>query len=652
MIRPQDVTVALYARVSSEQQTEAGTIASQVAAVKQRVVDDGFTVTEERCFIDDGYSGATLVRPALERLRDLVAAGAIDRLYVHCPDRLARKYAYQVLLVDEFHRSGVEMVFLDHEQGYTPEQELLLQVQGMVAEYERAKILERSRRGKRHAARQGAVSVLSKAPYGYRYVRVDEGGGQAAYQIIPEEAQVVQQMFEWVGHERLSLSEVCRRLQQQGIPTRTGKTHWNRTTVWGMLQNPAYKGTAAFGRTQSGPWRPPLRPQRGHPEHPKQAVSLSPVPAEQWIYIPVPALVSEALFESVQEQLEENRKRHRRRPPGPRYLLQGLLVCRHCGYAWCGTTVTHQTAPGTRHYAYYRCTGRIPRYKGDPRCCDTLPVRADHLERAVWEDLSTLLIDPHHLEQEYQRRLTDKEKESRASTREQLQTQIQKVKRGMARLVDAYTEELIDRQEFEPRIRQARQRLEKLHEQAQAQTDAETQYKELKVIIGSLQEFAHRIQGGLQEADWATRRQLIQTLVKQVEVGQKEVHIVYRVNPPPFVEPPEKGGLQDCSGRNCLGVVQFPGESFLRAYAPGGPAAEDTGHFQYRSGESIYRRSVHLGAEKGRHPHQHGWPGALLRQYLRGTAVAIRQIRRHLPQGVRQCPSLDGGPRRLLSSIQ
>jgi site-specific DNA recombinase len=109
----------------------------------------------------------------------MVAFGSIDRLYVHSPDRLSRKYAYQVLLCDEFQRAGVEVVFLNRALGQTPEDDLLLQVQGMVAEYERAKILERSRRGKRHKAQTGQISVLSGAPYGYRYISVYEGSGEA-----------------------------------------------------------------------------------------------------------------------------------------------------------------------------------------------------------------------------------------------------------------------------------------------------------------------------------------------------------------------------------------------------------------------------------------------------------------------------------------
>src|SRR5215217_1516234 len=219
----QPLHAAIYARVSSDQQTADNTIASQLAALETRLTQEGLRVAPEHRFVDEGYSGATLVRPALERLRDAAAAGLLDRVYVHSPDRLARRYAYQVLLIDEFRRAGVEVVFLNRAIGLSPEDYLLLQVQGMVAEYERAKILERSRRGKRHAARQGAVSVLSGAPYGYRYVGKHEGGGVARYAIDEAEAPAVRLMFQWIGHDRISIGEVCRRLRQHGFLTRSGK---------------------------------------------------------------------------------------------------------------------------------------------------------------------------------------------------------------------------------------------------------------------------------------------------------------------------------------------------------------------------------------------------------------------------------------------
>src|SRR5918997_2459327 len=264
------IQAASYARVSSEQQAEANTVASQIAALQTRVAEDGLALPQERQFVDEGYSGATLIRPALERLRDLIAAGGVDRLYVHSPDRLARKYAYQVLLIDEFQRAGVEVVFLNRELGRTPEDELLLQVQGMVAEYERAKILERSRRGKRHAAHTGQVSVLSTAPYGYRYLRKQDSGGAGRFEIMLEEARVVRQIFAWIGRDRLSIGEVVRRLTAAGEQTRTGKTVWDRKTVWGMLKNPAYMGQAAFGKTRSAPIQPRLRAQRGRSLQPRR----------------------------------------------------------------------------------------------------------------------------------------------------------------------------------------------------------------------------------------------------------------------------------------------------------------------------------------------------------------------------------------------
>ena len=537
---------AIYARVSSEQQAEAGTIASQVAALEQRLQADGLTLDVELRFSDEGYSGSTLVRPALERLRDAAATGAIDRLYVHSPDRLARKYAYQVLLVDEFQRCGVELIFLNRELGRSPEDDLLLQVQGMVAEYERAKILERSRRGKRHAAQRGSVNVLSGAPYGYRYISKWEGGGTARYEVVLEEARVVRQMFTWVGQERCALAEVCRRLCQQGTVSPKGKSTWDRTTVWGILKNPAYLGTARYGKTQIGPRRLRPRPPRNSTEQPRRAYSIYES-ADGGIAIEVPALVDDALFGAVAEQLAENRQRARQRRRGARYLLQGLLVCKQCGYALYGKPVSPAAAKGKkRHYAYYRCLGTDAYRFGGQRVCCNKQVRTDALEEAVWKDVCALLNDPAKVAQEYQRRLQGKSTGPGKQQDASLTKLIQKVKRGIARLIDAYEGGLLDKSEFEPRIRAAKERLAKLEMEAQAQADDEAQEQELRLVIGQLQEFAERLTSGLTEADWNTRREIIRALVKRVEVDTEAVRVVYRVSPSPFVDGPAGGILQDC----------------------------------------------------------------------------------------------------------
>ena len=251
-----DLRVGNYGRVSGDKQAKDGTIASQLKAIRDRVTSDGLECDPELCFVDDGYTGDTLIRPGLERLRDQAAAGVIDRLYILDPDRISRKYAYQVLILEELTRCGVEVVFLRNPPGHGPEENLLLQVQGMIAEYERAKIMERCRRGKQYAARHGSVNVLSGARYGYRYVSKHEGDGAARYQVVAGEARIVRKIFEWVGQERCSIGEVCRRLQRDGVPTRTGKSAWDRSVIWSYLRNPAYKGTAGFGKTRAGALKP------------------------------------------------------------------------------------------------------------------------------------------------------------------------------------------------------------------------------------------------------------------------------------------------------------------------------------------------------------------------------------------------------------
>ena len=202
-------------------------------------------------FEDEGFSGATLTRPALERLRDRAAEGAFEVLLCHAPDRLARRYAYQVLLLEELARQGVEVVFAkDPDRGGSPEDELLRQFQGMIAEYERAQIAERTRRGKLHRARGGSVAVMSGAPYGYRHVKRSERM-EGFWEIDETQAQIVREVFDRYVAEGVSIGELARWLTDRGIPTRTGKQVWDRSTIWAMLRNPAYRGQAAFGKTKT-----------------------------------------------------------------------------------------------------------------------------------------------------------------------------------------------------------------------------------------------------------------------------------------------------------------------------------------------------------------------------------------------------------------
>ena len=538
------VNVALYARVSSQRQAQELTIQSQVAALRQRIEEDGGVVDEALCFLDEGYSGSTLQRPALERLRDVAYCGGIDRLYVHSSDRLARRYAYQVLLLDELQKQGVEVVFLNHDpRNQSPEGNLLLQMQGMIAEYERAKILERTRRGRRYAARQGRVSVLGHAPYGYRYVSKHEGDGEARFDVVLDEARVVREMFTWAGVEGLSLGEVVGRLAERGVGTATGKACWDRATVRGILTHPAYTGSAKYPRSRLLPRKPGHRPKRGDPSIPRQEKVPSPTSPDEQYAIAVPAIVSPELFAAVAERLEENRRRYRHQKQGAEFLLSGLLVCHCCGSAYCGRRLKrrHGSAP----YSYYRCLG-TDKYRHDGEAiCSNGSLNGDHLEPAVWSDVCSLLNDPERLRRECQRRLDQSPGEDVAMPH--LEKSLAQLKRRVGRLIDAYENGWLDKSDFEPRIRHVRERLAREENAfAQRQRDRASE-EELRLLVGQFETFAQHIADGLEQADFDTKRKLLRLLIHRIEVDQAEIRIVYKVQPHPFVPSPAKRGvLQDC----------------------------------------------------------------------------------------------------------
>jgi site-specific DNA recombinase len=533
---------ALYARVSSEQGARDLTIQSQVDVLRRRIAEDGLRVDEELCFLDEGYSGHTLIRPALEKLRDVIHCGGIDRLYVHSPDRLTRNYAYQVVLLEEFQKCDVEVIFLnDIQEQRSSEGKLLLQMQGIIAEYERAKILERTRRGRRFAARQGKVSVLGNAPYGYRYITRQEGDGEARFEIVSEQAGVVQEIFAWVAVEGLSLGEVVSRLGERGVPSPTGKTYWDRATIRGILRQSAYTGTAKYGKTRLFPRKNPHRPKRGAPAIPRRAkVAQATLPSEQED-ISVPALIDMDLFTAAAVKLEENRKRYREQKKGTEFLLSGLLVCRRCGSAFCGRRHYFHKV----EYVYYRCLGTDKCRHGGEVVCANKSV-SGCVEEVVWSDLCDLLKDPERLRRELERRLDESRDQNGNGAH--LQKSITQLKRRIGRLIDAYENGWLDKVEFEPRIRLTKERL--IHEEemrAQQQRDT-SNGEELRLLFGEFAAFAQQMTEGLEQADFAIRRKLLRMLVNRIEVDQDEVCIVYKVQPRPFAQSPENSGafLQHC----------------------------------------------------------------------------------------------------------
>ena len=529
--------VAIYARVSSQRQADEATIQSQVAALESRVTADGVRLEPELHFLDEGYSGATLQRPALERLRDLIHAGGVERLYVHSPDRLARKFVLQVVLLEEFARQHVDVVFLNSPKAdASPESNLLLHIQGMFAEYERAKILERTRRGRRFSARQGRVSVLGHAPYGYRYVSKHEGDGEARYEVVEDEARLVRDLFRWVGLEGLSLGAMVRRLAEQGVPTRTGQARWDTATLRGMLLNPAYHGEARWGKTRMEPRPPNGRPGRGQPEIPRRDKVARPTAVQDQERIAVPALVGKDLFDAVGERLAENRRHQRERASGATYLLSGLLVCGQCGAAYCA----RRTSKKTGRHVYYRCLGTDRYRHGGEVFCQNKGVPGT-LESEVWTDVCELLENPERMRKELDRR---QKPEPVRGDEQAMKNSIARLKRQLARILEMYETGYLEKEDFTTRVQRVKERLSREEEAYRERAQAKELASDQATLLADFESFANRLKTGLKTMDLAMKRKILQLLIKRIEVGTDQVQVVYKVQPHPFALSPKGGDLQ------------------------------------------------------------------------------------------------------------
>ena len=518
-------SAAIYARVSSARQKKDETIGSQTAALRAHAEQLGLDVPEEWVFEDEGHSGATLVRPALERLRDLVAGVGIDVVLCYSPDRLARKFAYQALLIEEFTRAGTRVEFVKGPRGDSPEDQLLVQFQGMFAEYEKAQIMERYRRGKTHRAQTGSINVLSGAPFGYRYVRKSAHAG-AAYEIVEHEAALVAELFRRYADDGASIAELARWLSDSGVPTRTGKHRWDRSVIWGMLRNPAYAGRAMFGKTMVVHESPGLnRVARLQGRATPRASKTVDRPVAEWTEIPVPAIVSEDTFARVAQRLADNKRFAARNSRNPS-LLQGMAACAACGYGYYRTS----TRTTNKKIHYYRCLGSDDyRYEAG-RVCANKPVRADYLDTVVWDHITALLADPALIRAEIDKRLEGaRAADPAARERQRLEAALAKAVNGITRMIEAFGEQLITIDELRARMPDLRARETNLRNQIQA-LDAQLADREAYLALAAdLEGFLTQLHARAETSTLDERRRVLKLLVKDVLIGPEKITIRHRI---------------------------------------------------------------------------------------------------------------------------
>jgi site-specific DNA recombinase len=518
-------SAAIYARVSSARQKKDETIGSQTAALREHAAQARLEVPAEWIFEDEGHSGATLVRPALEALRDLAAQGCVDVVLVYSPDRLARKFAYQALLLEEFARAGVRVEFVKGPRGDSPEDQLLIQFQGMFAEYEKAQLMERYRRGKAHRARCGSVNVLGGAPFGYRYVSKTADSG-ASYEIVDHEAVIAAELFRRYTDDGASIADLTRWLTSENVPTRTGKARWDRSVVWGMLRNPAYAGTAVFGKTQVLQESPGLnRRARLEGRSVPRASKTVDRPREEWIEIPVPAIVTAGTFQRAAQRLADNKRYAARNTKVPS-LLQGLAACSACGYGYYRTSARTTS----RKIYYYRCPGSDDyRYEGG-RVCGNKPVRADYLDTVVWDHITGLLADPALIRDEISKRLeVARTSDPVTSQRTRLQAALAKAAASVTAMIEAYSEQLITIDELRARMPHLRARETNLRGQLDA-VDAQAADRDAYLkLADDLEGFLAQLHGNAATATVEDRQRVLRLLVKDILIGPEKITIRHRI---------------------------------------------------------------------------------------------------------------------------
>jgi site-specific DNA recombinase len=508
-------SAALYARVSTTQQEKEATIESQIATLQEYASQQGYEISPDHQFIDQAVSGARLDRPGLDRLRDLAGEQHFQVVLCLSPDRLARQYVYQRVVLDELATVGVEMIFLSQpEAADTPQAELMLGLQGLFAEYERAVIAERMRRGRLHRLKTGQL-MPNNPPYGYRYLPLGQPGG-GKWHLVPHQAEVVREIFS-LYHSGQRVADIVRHLNQAAIPSPKGK-RWGSSTVRHILRDSSYRGQAYYNRKQTLQHAvgQPRKFGRGHLKEPRYQLR----PNEDWITIEVPAIISEQLWQDVQDMVDQNKRFSPRHNHKHTYLLRGLLTCGICGYTLVGRTARDRQT----YYCKYGGGQHRPPDIPVHRCA----IAATEIEPLVWNALSDLLQQPDRLTAAW-RNLIQAGDAPDTSNLNYLQRHLKKLEKQWQRLLDLYQDGLIEKQNLahrkstlETEKQQIAQRLEQLnqkHQRQQYETD----------LILTCQDFAKRVEAALASPSFVLKQDVIRLLIEQIVVHDDSIvihHIV------------------------------------------------------------------------------------------------------------------------------
>jgi site-specific DNA recombinase len=496
------MNIAIYARVSSETQAKDGTIDSQIEALREFAKAQNLTIVQE-C-IDDGYSGTDLNRPGLDRLRDLAQDGLIEGVLVLSPDRLSRKQAHQIILLEEFKKRNIQVLFTNQKSGDTPEDNLMIQIQGAVSEYERTKIADRTRRGTKHAVKNGQV-MGNFAPYGYRFVP-KHGDAIAHWEFNSEEAEIVRMIFDLYVNKKMNGIDIARHLGENGISTRSGAKWWG-SVIYVILKNETYLGTAYMFKNKSvEPNKSPkVKKYRRRKNTAKEAR-----PREDWIGIPVTQIIERKLWEAAQRQIKQNAYSSRRNNNKHNYLLRGLVVCGLCGSVASGYVSNKNT--------YYSCGAKRNKNIHTKPHDENVIVKHPDFDSRVWSGLVELLDDPENLKAQLEKRLGNHGNSIPVENDvfDNEEKALEKLTTQEKRILDAYREGVIgldELKEQKTKIAAKREAMEARKKPVQSHLESPGQQE---ITLDMLGDVSARFKRTMAKADFCTREKLINNLVNSI----------------------------------------------------------------------------------------------------------------------------------------
>lgn len=480
-------SAALYARVSSKAQAEHGhSLGTQISACKDKAVELGAENIKE--YIDDGYSGAYLERPALDSLRDAIHDKIHDAVIVFDPDRLSRNLAHQLLLTEEFEKRGAKLVFVSTEIQDTPEGRMLYQMRGVFAAYEREKFRERSMRGRRSMAKKGLV-VQDSYVYGYDFDKENR-----RYVINEAEAKIIRLIFQlYLSQEVGGLNKISQYLNIHNVPSPQGKL-WHISAVRDILMRRMYIGEFYAGRyyhTKTDATHE-VRIQR---------------PQSEWIKIEVPAIVTEEEIEKAAVLLEEHKKviyNHYATAP---VILSGLLYCEKCHHR-CFVKHGRLNPDGSRA-RYYHCR-KADRFGKMPDC-NARMLPTELLDDLVWQAVEEICQSKTRLVQYIgEHRRSGRPKKVRINPAKEIQAKLSRLATERKTVMQWYSKNLIEQSEATEKLQSIRQQEEALKEKLATVKDTDGEERktlDAEDICREVRECA---------ADYESRRRVLRAVVDKV----------------------------------------------------------------------------------------------------------------------------------------